>query len=172
MSKQSFYCPYDNETKIIRVPDETDMLFTQVLNDYPQTSVGAGDNGAAKPRNPSKIFKFVHCKTSEPSKHASAKKFQNKNLFYKAKDVWEFSNVGVSKPPPNIKDAEFIKVKSLDGDVHNYAVVRYLVCGHCDRGAFGFGGYLVDLDEMNNRVEIGFDLTSVNPNDLVYFFYV
>jgi hypothetical protein len=176
MSKQSYYCPYDNDTKIIRVPNETDCLYTQVVNNYGNEPVN-NNNGAAHPHghsNPSKIFKFSKCKTSEPAVLRHSKLYESgDNVFYKAKDIWEFDNVGVSKPPSNIKNAEIFTLKACeDGEVHNYAVVRYLVCGHCDQGAFGFGGYLMDLDELDKRVEVGFDLSSANPNDLVYFFYL
>lgn len=158
--KLTYYCPFDETTKIIRVPRETDNLYLQ-LHDSNDKLI-----------NPSKIFKFAKCKTSEPSVHRSIHQYNDFNCFYKAKDIWEFDNIGVSKPPSNIKNAEFIKVKSIEnGEVRNYAIVRYLVCGHCDKGAFGFGGYLLDSEQRENHVEIGFDLSTVNPNDLTYFFY-
>lgn len=172
MSKQSYYCPYDDNTKIIRVPDETNKLYLQVINNYSTT---ANNN---TPTNPSKIFKFCKCKTTEVSKLRHSKQlsdpqYAHANIFYKAKDIWEFDNIGVSKPPSTSKEPEIFTLKALeDGEVHNFAVIRYLVCGSCDQGAFGFGGYLMDLEELNKRIEIGFDLSSVNPNDLVYFFYL
>lgn len=156
--KQTYYCPHDN-TKLIKIPKETDSLHIQA-------------DGHSKP---SRIYKFIHAKTDEPSYHHSFKKFrgaENANLFYKAKDIWEFDNIGVSKPPSNVHDAEYIKMKNEDGETHHFAIVRYLVCGTCDQGIFGFGGYPSDLEDLEDRSEIGFDVTSVNPNDLVYFFYL
>lgn len=174
MSKQSYYCPYDNETKIVRLPDETDNLYTQVINNY---SKEATIHASSTPANPSKVFKFCKCKTTDVSKLRESKElkphYSNSNIFYKAKDIWEFDNIGVSKPPSDLKEPEIFTLKAIaDGEVHNFAVIRYLVCGHCDRGAFGFGGYLMDLEELNKRIEVGFDLSSVNPNELVYFFYL
>ena len=161
MSKLPYYCSFDEETKIIRLPRETDNLYIQLIDSNENNLV-----------NPSKIFKFNKCKTSEPSIHRSIVQYKDYNCFYKAKDIWEFDNIGVSKPPSSTKDAEFITVKSIEtGSVQKYAVVRYLVCAHCDQGAFGFGGYLMDSQQMENRLEIGFDLSTVNPNDLTYFFY-
>lgn len=162
--KQSYYCPFDDKTKLIRIPKETDKLYTQIDVKFNKES--------NKISNPSKIYKFIKSKTSEPSVHRALKIYQNNNLFYKAKDIWEFDNIGVSKPPKDLKNPEFIRLKTSDGDVHNFAVVRYLVCGECDKGVFGFGGYLSDLEDLEDRIEIGFDLTSVNPNELTYFFYI
>lgn len=164
MSKISYYCPFDDNTKIIRIPTETNKIYTQIFNDK--------DANATR-RNPSKVFKFAKCKTSEPAVHRNSKAYKaGKNTFYRAKDVWEFDNVGVSKPPSDLRNAEIIKLESEEGDVHNFAVVRYLVCGHCDQGAFGFGGYSLNhIDEEEEHVEIGYDLAKVSPNDLVYFFY-
>lgn len=161
--KQSYYCPFDNETRLVKIPRETDRLYTQ-YNPHIHADNHIG--------NPSKVYKFVKCKTSEPSVHRALPIYKNNNVFYKARDIWEFDNIGVSKPPPSVHEAEIIKVKSEDGDVHNYAVVRYLVCGACDKGVFGFGGYLTDFETLQGRAEIGFDLQSANPNDLVYFFYI
>ncbi|KAG0680519.1 hypothetical protein C6P40_002342 [Pichia californica] len=167
--KQSYYCPFDDETKLIKIPKETDKLYTQ-FNDNNDTN---NNNNNNKISNPSKIYKFVKSKTSEPSIHRNLKIYKNNNLFYKAKDIWEFDNIGVSKPPKDLKNPEFIKLKSENGgDIHNFAIVRYLVCGECDKGVFGFGGYSFDLEDSENRIEIGFDLSSVNPNDLTYFFYI
>lgn len=161
MSKQSYYCPFDDKTKIIRVPDEIDNIFIQC---------DKHEND-----NPSTVFKFSKCKTSETSVQRKFQKTQNANLnyFYKANDIWEFNNIGVSKPPTDIKKPEILKLKNFkNGDIHVYVVVRYLVCGDCDKGAFGFGGYKMDYEDIQKHLEIGYDLLSVNPNDLEYFFYV
>lgn len=161
--KQSYYCPFDNETRLIKVPRETGRIYTQFNPPL---------HSDHKVANPSKVYKFIKSKTSEPSVHRALPIYKNNNVFYKAKDIWEFDNIGVSKPPSSLQEAEVIKVKSEDGDVHNYAILRYLVCGECDKGVFGFGGFLTDFESLQGRAEVGFDLTSVNPNDLVYFFYI
>lgn len=168
--KQTYICPYDGKTNIIKIYKDSDSIFTQVqqgLIDKTKT-------------NPSKIFKFVECPTAnEQSVIRELPMHKKYNVFYKAKDVWEFDNVGVSKPPKDSKDPEIFVLKSAkNGEDFKYAVVRYLVCGDCDKGAFGFGGYRIDEgaitenDEIDERLEVGYNFDSANPNHLDYFFYI
>lgn len=151
--KQSYYCPFDNKTKIIRVPNETHNIFTLVSD--------------SEENSKSLDYKFIDCKTTGEKIHKNIK-----DGFYKAKDIWEFDNVGVTKPH-DLKKAQFIKLKNnIDGNIQTYIIIRYLICGDCNKGALGFGGLLFNEEIKDARIEVGFDLSSTNPNELSYFFYL
>lgn len=55
-----------------------------------------------------------------------------KSLFYRVDDVWDFDNVGVSRPTANM-------ALPIVGD-ETLNVERLLVCSECDRGPLGFAG--------------------------------
>lgn len=66
---------------------------------------------------------------STESKEASS---EEPPLFYKVEDVWDFDNVGVSRPSAGMAGPKI-------GD-EKFNVERLLVCSECDRGPIGFAG--------------------------------
>ncbi|GMM29184.1 hypothetical protein DAMA08_019000 [Martiniozyma asiatica (nom. inval.)] len=138
---QSYYCPFDKKTKIISIPQNPDLL-KQI---QPDGQI-----------HPSTIFKFHR---SIPSDEAVAMN-SVENIFYKVKDVWDFDNVGVTKASssPN----ESISLMDNNSTKTTYTVLRYLICGECDKGAIGFAGY--DIQQK--------DSVDIHPNNLKYFFYL
>ncbi|TID25525.1 hypothetical protein CANINC_002915 [Pichia inconspicua] len=176
--KQTFVCPYDGKTKIIKIYKDTDSIFRQIQsNSNSNSNLNTNSNTNSKP-NPSNIFKFSQCKTDD-NVFNSLPNFNSINYFYKAKDVWEFENIGVSKPPSKTEKPEILSILNLkDSKIHKFVVVRYLICGSCDHGAFGFAAYHLDDDlidensEIDQVLEVGYNFESANPNHLNYFFYL
>ena len=58
------------------------------------------------------------------------------NVFYIINDVWDFDNIGVSRPSEDLSQPSIV----LDGKVLEVAIQRLLICGECDRGPLGFAG--------------------------------
>lgn len=58
--------------------------------------------------------------------------------FFKVNDVWDFDNIGVSRPAA-VGDAVDDLVK----------VERLLICGECDKGPLGFAGF-VDASDSHH----------------------
>ncbi|EMG47930.1 DSS4 Protein DSS4 [Candida maltosa Xu316] len=56
------------------------------------------------------------------------------NKFYKINDVWDFDNIGVSRPD---HEGEVTVVDDGDDEIH---IERYLICSECDKGPLGFAG--------------------------------
>lgn len=50
--------------------------------------------------------------------------------FFVVNDVWDFDNIGVSKPTDTLESVESLA-----------KVERLLVCSECDQGPLGFAGY-------------------------------
>lgn len=69
------------------------------------------------------------------SEEASAQTSQEeKELFFKIDDAWDFDNIGVSRPAPDLKQPS----------IHNtdFSIERLLICSECDKGPLGFAGFL------------------------------
>lgn len=58
--------------------------------------------------------------------------------FFQIADVWDFDNIGVSKPA---------ELESAS-DVPLAKVERLLICGECDQGPLGFAGF-ISADESD-----------------------
>lgn len=58
------------------------------------------------------------------------------HLFFQVGDVWDFDNIGVSRPTELTNVSELAKVE------------RLLICGECDKGPLGFAGF-VDAEETD-----------------------
>lgn len=58
----------------------------------------------------------------------------DKALFFKIDDVWDFDNIAVSKPT-----ADLAKPTVADS---SFSILRLLICSECDRGPLGFAGHL------------------------------
>ncbi|ODV67175.1 Mss4-like protein [Hyphopichia burtonii NRRL Y-1933] len=59
--------------------------------------------------------------------------------FYKVNDVWDFDNIGVSKPANDLKQP--IIKDSQDSEPIEFKIERLLVCSECDKGPLGFAGH-------------------------------
>lgn len=59
--------------------------------------------------------------------------------FFRVDDVWDFDNVGVSKPAADLEVSEEVgPLAKLE---------RLLVCSECDRGPLGFAGYTNPVEQ-------------------------
>ena len=58
--------------------------------------------------------------------------------FYVINDVWEFYNIGVSKPTE----------ETPTSTIPDFTIQRLLVCSECDRGPLGFAGYTGSDDDV------------------------
>ncbi|CAI8503142.1 hypothetical protein CAS74_000848 [Pichia kudriavzevii] len=138
-----YYCSFDKATPILRVPTTPSLYHIRQQE---------------TPEKPSSL-KFV--KSHMGNRNGPLSPFSD--TFYRCNDMWEFDNVGVSKPT---EDSEFIRLSQGEqGAVNQYQIVRYLVCGDCERGALGFAG----IPTADGAIK---DLQRIHPNDLVYFFYL
>lgn len=60
----------------------------------------------------------------------------NPNQFFKINDVWDFDNIGVSRPSGDIKQP----IIEENNKVLNIKIERLLICSECDKGPIGFAG--------------------------------
>lgn len=66
---------------------------------------------------------------------------QDTKNFFKVNDVWDFDNIGVSKPSDDLKNPEI--------DTKFFKIERLLVCSECDRGPLGFAGHETEQKDVN-----------------------
>lgn len=64
--------------------------------------------------------------------------------FFKIKDMWDFDNIGVSRPLQEYKD---FKVNDKRFDIE-----RLLICSECDKGPIGFAGHYEDEEKLPNTL--------------------
>ncbi|KAI5954415.1 hypothetical protein KGF54_002190 [Candida jiufengensis] len=71
--------------------------------------------------------------------------------FYQINDVWEFDNIGVSRPTEIQKEPILLKVDGEEEEEIQINIERLLICSECDRGSLGFAGieYGKDNDHKN-----------------------
>ncbi|CUM54026.1 unnamed protein product [Debaryomyces tyrocola] len=70
----------------------------------------------------------------------------NPNQFFKINDVWDFDNIGVSRPSSDIKQP----VIEENNKVLNIKIERLLICSECDKGPIGFAGLEGDDADVKN----------------------
>lgn len=66
---------------------------------------------------------------------------EGKEDFLKINDVWDFDNIGVSRPSDDLKQPEI--------DSTTFKIERLLVCSECDRGPLGFAGHETEETDVN-----------------------
>ncbi|OWB85527.1 hypothetical protein B5S33_g4195 [[Candida] boidinii] len=105
----------------------------------------------------------------------------NLKKLIKLNDMWDFDNIGVSRPNSNlinesfiIKDVDYIDSDNLKDDIgKSIEVIRYLVCADCDRGPIGIAANIIDpISEEQDGHGKDLDKVNANPNTLVYFLSV
>ncbi|GEQ67456.1 hypothetical protein JCM33374_g1121 [Metschnikowia sp. JCM 33374] len=60
-------------------------------------------------------------------------------LFFTIADVWDFDNIGVSRPAPDLEKKTVAPLARIE---------RLLICSECDKGPLGFAGF-VSEDETD-----------------------
>ncbi|CAK7913103.1 hypothetical protein CAAN1_20S02652 [[Candida] anglica] len=68
--------------------------------------------------------------------------------FYQVNDVWDFDNIGVSRPSDELEQPT---ITTASGDELEIAVQRLLICSECDRGPLGFAGISSGDDEKDHK---------------------
>lgn len=68
------------------------------------------------------------------------------NEFFKINDVWDFDNIGVSRPSDDIKQP----IIEENNKVLNIKIERLLICSECDKGPIGFAGLEEDDTDVKN----------------------
>lgn len=58
--------------------------------------------------------------------------------YFRIEDVWDFDNIGVSKPSDQLKQPI---VKNKDQSISLFKIERLLICSECDKGPIGFAGF-------------------------------
>ncbi|QPG76621.1 hypothetical protein FOA43_004013 [Brettanomyces nanus] len=156
MTSTRYYCPFDCETTIIKLPIETD-----------------NDDGKSRRYNQASLsitplpFKFIKCRREvNDIDSVDAASGIQATQFYRVDSFWDFDNVGVSKPVINITSDQVINLVRCDtNESENFLIYRYLTCGGCDKGAVGFGGVPLKKDVKSHAA-----ITVIaNANDLIYF---
>ncbi|KAG7194195.1 uncharacterized protein KQ657_004905 [Scheffersomyces spartinae] len=62
----------------------------------------------------------------------------NHTCFFKINDVWDFDNIGVSRPAADLNHPKF---GGEDDASSEFKIERLLICSECDRGPLGFAGF-------------------------------
>lgn len=65
--------------------------------------------------------------------------------FFEVNDMWDFDNIGVSKPLEEFKDFKI--------DSKNFEIERLLICSECDKGPIGFAGHFEDEEKLPNTLK-------------------
>lgn len=60
---------------------------------------------------------------------------EDEDHFFHVGDVWDFDNIGVSRPAAELEHPKF-----ADEDT-DFKIERLLICSECDRGPLGFAGF-------------------------------
>ncbi len=157
MQQNRYSCPFGCGTTIIRLPLDSD----RKNENGDRTRKYVTENIS----NPD--VRFVQCSEGKAQKDISMN-LDNHIPFYKVDSFWDFDNIGVTKhigsDEQNHKLPKIRLIRSNKSpDPVQYQICRYLTCGGCDKGAIGFGGYILDTNNDDR------DSINVNPNDLTYF---
>ncbi|CAD1808333.1 Mss4 family protein [Candida parapsilosis] len=102
-----------------------------------------------------------HCITTD-SNNSSPTLNTSTTAFYRINDVWDFDNIGVSKPSKVLPEPVVVGTIGNIGDEDKQQqqqqkekidVERLLICSECDRGPLGFAGIAAgeDKDHKNLR---------------------
>ncbi|EGV61356.1 Guanine nucleotide dissociation stimulator for Sec4p [Yamadazyma tenuis] len=75
-------------------------------------------------------------------------KTPSSSKFFRISDMWDFDNIGVSRPLEQYTDFKI--------DSQTFDIERILICSECDKGPIGFAGH------FNHDTE-------KSPNTLTYF---
>lgn len=157
MDRNKYKCPFGCGTTIIRLPLDSD--FKNRKEDQSRKYVVKQIENAN--------FRFVQC----PEENIQSIPSINNDghiPFYKVDSFWDFDNIGVTKHVGNDKEShELPQIQLVSSgkslEPVQYQICRYLTCGACDKGAVGFGGYVLNKDKGKR------DHVEVKPNDLTYF---
>ena len=86
---------------------------------------------------------------------ASPELSTNSKEFYQVNDVWDFDNIGVSRPSKELLQREPI-VAANDEHIE---IERLLICSECEKGPLGFAGILKgsEKDHTNLQYFLGRD---------------
>lgn len=75
--------------------------------------------------------------------------------FYQINDVWDFDNIGVSRP-------DDIKTEPVVGhDQVHVKLERYLICSECEKGPLGFAGIPIGKDSDHSNLQYFISRSSV-----------
>ncbi|OBA19493.1 Mss4-like protein [Metschnikowia bicuspidata var. bicuspidata NRRL YB-4993] len=55
--------------------------------------------------------------------------------FYAVGDAWDFDNIGVSRPSPDLEGKNVAPLAKVE---------RLLICSECDKGPLGFAGFIAE----------------------------
>ncbi|KAI5958855.1 hypothetical protein KGF57_002289 [Candida theae] len=95
----------------------------------------------------------IESPTSDPKLSSSTTEF------YRIDDVWDFDNIGVSKPSEILPEPIIVGTNSQEGEQERIDVERLLICSECDRGPLGFAGIITggEKDHRNLKYFLGQD---------------
>lgn len=83
---------------------------------------------------------------------------QAETSFYQIDDVWEFDNIGVSRPAAELKEPIITSVTNEKVDI---AIERLLICSECDKGPIGFAGIPKGSDNHHQNLKYFLSCASV-----------
>lgn len=82
--------------------------------------------------------------TNGPSMIKPQETSGDSNVFFKVDDVWNFDNIAVSKPLPDLSTPVI--------DSAPFKIERLLICSECSRGPIGFAGHESEDTHVNKLV--------------------
>ncbi|ODV85781.1 hypothetical protein CANARDRAFT_22573 [[Candida] arabinofermentans NRRL YB-2248] len=130
-------------------------------------------------KSPHEEFKFLSIKEGESNEigyfESDDESTHHSQLFYKFASMWDFDNIGVSRPVSTMDTLITLTTNADDKDKEHQTPIhiqfsRFLTCADCDRGPLGFSGFVInDVDswEANGR-----KVAVEKPEDMVYFFCI
>ncbi|RLV89575.1 hypothetical protein JA1_005092 [Spathaspora sp. JA1] len=74
--------------------------------------------------------------------------------FYQINDVWDFDNIGVSRPS-SVLDEPIV------GHDATVKIDRLLICSECDKGPLGFAGIPTDKEHHHTNLKYFLSCTSI-----------
>ncbi|CCG23289.1 guanine nucleotide dissociation stimulator [Candida orthopsilosis Co 90-125] len=73
--------------------------------------------------------------------------------FYRISDVWDFDNIGVSKPSEILAEPIIVGSQVHEEEHEKIDVERLLICSECDRGPLGFAGIVSGGDKDHRNLK-------------------
>ncbi|KAI5968253.1 hypothetical protein CANMA_002469 [Candida margitis] len=96
-----------------------------------------------------------HSQKSDPKLSSST------TAFYSIGDVWDFDNIGVSKPSEVLPDPIVVGANGHEDESEKVDVERLLICSECDRGPLGFAGIAIGEDKTHLNLKYFLSQNSV-----------
>ncbi|KAK6460190.1 Mss4-like protein [Scheffersomyces coipomensis] len=112
---------------ILRCPfQKCNTRLLKLSSSYPQVSLNS-DSSTSN-------IKMINLKSLDEDPNDTSQT----SSFYQVNDVWDFDNIGVSRPSQELQQ-ELLHVNHSKDD--QFKIERILICSECDKGPLGLAGF-------------------------------